>query len=376
MEHVKTELQVYLDYEGKKLKEYSDLLTKYNDLESKRNIHITNNAPKVMKKEKLLELKKNGITSKLDDIELQKIEEDENAEKVRETLLKQIEDKKRRSLDRIESEYRKALLTVENEYQNAKDYCDKQYDMMTNKASRIYKKKKSILEARGQLVSSELDIITEVKSAPEVTIDKQQETLLSQMQLILEGVKSSRRQLVPIKQQDKLTPLPLLPKEPLPTPSKEPLQIPSIPKTDNSISYMTPEELELQEMRNAIKKDIQNREAKEERDRLERKEKQQMEYEAGKQSYEEQLRKMQEEQQENNSSSSNTISSDPEKDQQSEEEKDDIWDTTGMSEHAKASYIKSLLKQGFIPPNNQEEDKPKIISNTKLKKSIKQPLKR
>ena len=268
--------------------EFKKLLTQYEDLESKRAVIIQAAAPKISKKERLLSLKNKTTHSKLDELEIENLTSLERADTVRDELLATSEKTYNASLKAAEKTYQESLKAAAEHQQKTIDFAHKQHTKMIDRSQRLFDSKKKILERREEYVKEELSIVSDHKTAPEHTIDRQQNQLLLEMQRIIQAVEYSRKGEDCQKYIDKLGPIPVLPK-PLPESSKPPtpLQTPPVKQPFVETDWLTAEEKELQKLREEEQFKFNTRQKMEEQARLRRREEQHNEYLASKQRQEE-----------------------------------------------------------------------------------------
>jgi hypothetical protein len=212
-----------------------------------------------MIKERKLEKSVGHVLSKIDALELEKINAEDNADSYTNTL-------------KFEAEQRKdkAIKEAEQKYEQYIAYLNKLKDEMKQKAQRMFDTKKRQLELRGENVKGELEIIAECKSAPEITIKNQEQKLLQEMDIIIKGMQMGRNG-EPDWYLAELSPIPTLPGEILKKSTPTLLHMPNIP-------YVSPEDLELQALRQAEGQRIARRERREQAERLRKKQEQEENY--------------------------------------------------------------------------------------------------
>lgn len=163
------------------LRNYSNLMTQYAEIQGKKKVTVEGNAPKKLQRELTLERSHSSVSSRLTKLDEEKKESEDNAKSVRDTLLAQLKMKRD-----------KAIQFAEASYQNSLSFANGQYDQMMAKSSRVYQNKKSLLQTRKDSVKGELDVLSVSKSSPEIFLDQQEEKLLQQMESILESIKIGR----------------------------------------------------------------------------------------------------------------------------------------------------------------------------------------
>jgi len=228
-------------------------MTQFNDLEVKRQITVRENAPKLGKKEQQLLSKSNNITSKMGEIDLEKINAEDRADTLRDEL----------------------LAHAEKAYQASIKFAQEQHKRMLEKAQRIFESKKRVLESRADYVKEEMGFVSEVKTAPEIALDKQQQKILREMEDIRKSMIISRKDVTAAGYIDKLQPIPELPAKLIEvekTPPSTPITVPALIE-----NFFTEEELELQQLRKEETFRINLRQQKEEEAKQYRKERQHME---------------------------------------------------------------------------------------------------
>jgi hypothetical protein len=261
--HQRSKLDNHKAFDTKKFSEIQELMTQYNQLQTKKQIIQEGNAPKKMMKERKLEKSVGNVLSKIDSLELEKINAEDNADSYTNTLMFEAEQRKD-----------KAIQEAENKYQQYVAYLNRLKDEMKQKAQRVFDTKKRQLELRGENVKGELEIIAECKSAPEITIQNQEQKLLQEMETIIKGMQMGRMG-EPDWYLAELTPIPTLPGKILEKSTTTLLQMPNVP-------YVSPEELETQALRQAEEHKIVMRERREEAEKEKKKEEQEEKYKASK----------------------------------------------------------------------------------------------
>lgn len=215
-----SQIAQYMEYENRKMAEYSKLESQYNELQSKKQVAFNAKAPKIQKKEKTLSIREANIQSKLDNIYLQFVSEQEHCEKVKNDGIRLCEEKRMKETQEAEDNYHKAILLAEqikqraldrvkNHFESSTQYYNSQYDSMFDKAKRNYEAKKQMLESREETIKSEKSLIQEEKTPNEVSYEAQEQGILNKMNELLTLLKLSRIQ-------DRITeveapPLPTLP---------------------------------------------------------------------------------------------------------------------------------------------------------------------
>jgi len=281
--HQRAKLDHHKEFDTKKISEIQELMTQYNQLQTKKQIIQEGNAPKKMMKERKLEKSVDNVLSKIDSLELEKMNEEDRADTLTNSLLfksegkkqntiRDAEDKFQQQLEYITKQRDEAIKKANNTYEQYEDYLNRQKEEMKDKAQRVFDTKKRQLELRGENVKGELEIIAECKSAPEITIRNQEEKLLQEMETIIKGMQMGRMG-EPDWYLAELTPIPSLPRNRIEKSTTTLLQMPNVP-------YVSPEELELQALRQAEEHKIVMRERREEADKQRRKEEQEEKYKA------------------------------------------------------------------------------------------------
>lgn len=260
----------HVSYDEQKMNEFSSLMTEYNDLQTKKTIIVGANAPKLGKKERLLEMKKKNIISKIGELELEKINACDKADTLRADLVGY----------------------AEKAYNSALEFANKQYQSMISKAERVYESKKHVLESRGEYVKEELGIISDVKTGPEQTIEIQEQKVLRKLEDIRKSMILSRADITTKNYHDKLIPIPQLPGKILETPVT--IQIHRKLPLPEEIPVSN-EELEVDELRKIEQQKIYSRQHREEMEKQARKERQEQAYLIEKQRYKELEEKVREE---------------------------------------------------------------------------------
>jgi hypothetical protein len=176
--HQRAKLDNHIKYDDKTFATLSELMTQYNQLQTKKQIIQEGNAPKKLKKEMLLEKSKDSVLSRLEGAELEQINAESHADVVFNNLVSQLEEKKSRAIELAKANYDKLVEAAERAYQHSYGFASNQHQQMVDKSKRTFEVKKRQLELRGESVKDELQFIAECKSAPEITIKNQEHTLL------------------------------------------------------------------------------------------------------------------------------------------------------------------------------------------------------
>jgi hypothetical protein len=301
--HQRAKLDNHKAFDSKKFSEIQELMTQYNQLQTKKQIIQEGNAPKKMMKERKLEKSVGHVLSKIDALELEKMNAEDNADSYTNTL-------------KFEAEQRKdkAIKEAEQKYDQYIAYLNKLKDEMKQKAQRMFDTKKRQLELRGENVKGELEIIAECKSAPEITIKNQEQKLLKEMETIIKAMQMGRNG-EPDWYLAELSPIPTLPGEILNKPTPTLLHMPKIP-------YVSPEDLELEALRQAEGQRIARRERQEQAEKQRKKEEQEERHKAS-------LEKSKAIDEENNRRLAIALEMASKK--QEEEEDDDDWSEESIS---------------------------------------------
>jgi hypothetical protein len=270
--HQRAKLENHKAFDTKKFSEIQELMTQYNQLQTKKQIIQEGNAPKKLKKEMLLEKSKDSVLSRLEGAELEQINAESHADTVFNNLVSQLEEKKSRAIELAKANYDKLVDAAERAYQHSYSFASNQHQQMVDKSKRTYEVKKRQLELRGESVKDELQYITECKSAPEITIKNQEQKLLQEMETIIKGMQMGRAG-EPDWYLAELSPIPTLPGEILKKPTSTLLHMPNIP-------YQSPEELELEALRKVELTKVAIRERNEEAEKQRKKQEQEEKYQA------------------------------------------------------------------------------------------------
>jgi hypothetical protein len=312
--HQRAKLDNHKAFDSQKYSEIQELMTQYNQLQTKKQIIQEGNAPKKLKKEMLLEKSKDSVLSRLEGAELEQINAESHADTVFNNLVSQLEEKKSRAIELAKANYDKLVDAAERAYQHSYSFASNQHQQMVDKSKRTYEVKKRQLELRGESVNDELQFIAECKSAPEITIKNQEQKLLKEMETIIKGMQMGRMG-EPDWYLAELSPIPTLPGEILKKPTPTLLHMPNIP-------YQSPEDLELEALRQAEKQRIARRERREQAEKQRRKEEQEEKYQAS-------LEKTKAMDEENNRRLALALELESKK--KEEEEDDDEWSEESIS---------------------------------------------
>jgi len=206
----------YNAWEAKQLVLYSQLLEKYTSLKQKEGMMLEAKEGKVSRKDILLKFKGDNTISKLGNAELEYIEKEDV-----------IQGNYDRNILIIQQRREKKLKEAEEEYERSFNYYNNERDKSLAKTKREYDSKKRTLESRGESIEQERNI--SIKSASEITLEKQKYDILKQMNDSIEHIKLSRDQLP----KDTLfnTTIPDLPEALSKTVVPQNRQVPQVPKT-------------------------------------------------------------------------------------------------------------------------------------------------
>lgn len=199
----KFSLLQYQAWESNALKEYSDLLEKYNSFKTKEENVLGQKDVKNSKRDMLLKFKADNTLSKIGNLELEHIDREEAIEANFRRNIKVIEDSKLSKITSAEKEYEKIIaIALEKRdkkieeavlaCENANNYYNSERDSSLSKCKRDYDSKKRILEARGEQVEQMRTI--DMKSTTEISMEKQKYDILSKMNDCILKMKISRSQ--------------------------------------------------------------------------------------------------------------------------------------------------------------------------------------
>jgi hypothetical protein len=209
------QLLQYNIWESKHLVDHSTLLEKYNSLKQKENMMLEAKEGKTSKKDILLKHKANNTLTKLGNLDLENIEKEDV-----------IQGNYNRNLMTITQRREKRIRDAEEEFEKAESYYNCEKDSSLAKVKREYESKKRTLESKGECIEQERNL--SVKSASEITLEKQKYDILKQLQNNITTIQISRDQLP--KDTSFNTSVPTLP-EPLQNSTGPP---PPSPPTKNS----------------------------------------------------------------------------------------------------------------------------------------------
>jgi len=278
----KEKLDFHKKCEEKNMLQFNELMTQYNNIQTNKQIIKESNTPKKMIKERKLEKSVDHVLSKIDALELEKMNEEDRAESLTSSLLfksegkkhnmiRDAEDKYQQQLEYITKQRDEAIKKANNVYEQYEEYLNRQKDEMKQKAQRVFDTKKRQLELRGENVKGELEIIAECKSAPEITIQKQEQKLLKEMNVIIQAMQMGRDG-EPDWFIAGLPAIPTLPDKILEKTKTPLLQLPKI--------NIETEESEFSALRQAEEQRIIMRERREQEEKQRRKEEQEEKYQA------------------------------------------------------------------------------------------------
>ena len=277
------QLDNHIAFDTTKFSEIQELMTQYNQLQTKKQLIQEGNTPKKLMKERKLEKSVGNVLSKIDSLELEKINEEDRADTLtnsllfksegrKQTTIRDAEDKFQQQLEYITKQRDEAIKKANITYEQYEDYLNRQKDEMKQKAQRVFDTKKRQLELRGENVKGELEIIGQCKSAPEITIQNQEEKLLQEIETIIKGMEMGRVG-VPDWYLAELSPIPSLPRKRIEKPAPTLLHMPNVP-------FVSPEELELESLRKVEQQKALMKARRQEAEKLRKKEVQEEKYKA------------------------------------------------------------------------------------------------
>jgi len=213
-----------------KMAGYTELLTKFNALKEKECAIMTQTGGKKEKKESLLRLKEKKTLTKTEQLELEHIntEEDIEARYVKNIVV--IQTRRDKEENEVEEEYKATVTRAKRKYEaileqaeedrkkgkkdaelhfeTTKQVYDNEKSASLNKENKTYSKKKVSLELQQEAIEDERNI--SIKTAIEITIEKDKRDLLTQMKSIIDILQLSRNQ-APLVDREKLPAIPVLP---------------------------------------------------------------------------------------------------------------------------------------------------------------------
>lgn len=198
---------------------YTELLTKFNALKEKECAIMTQTGSKKEKKESLLRLKEKKTLTKAEQLELEHINTEEDIETSYRKNIRTIQLKKQRAEDEAERVFLAAVANAEAirdknklaatiDYERVEEYYNGEKSASLNKENKTYSKKKASLELQQEAIEDERNI--SIKTATEISIEKDKRDLLTQMKAIIDILQISRNQ-APLIDQEKLPAVPVLP---------------------------------------------------------------------------------------------------------------------------------------------------------------------
>ena len=198
---------------------YTELLTKFNALKEKECAIMTQTGGKKEKKESLLRLKEKKTLTKTEQLELEHINTEEDIEANYRKNIRTIQLKKQRAEDEAERVFLTAVANAEAirnknklaatiDYERVEEYYNGEKSASLNKENKTYSKKKASLELQQEAIEDERNI--SIKTATEITIEKDKRDLLTQMKTIIDILQLSRNQ-APLVDREKLPAIPVLP---------------------------------------------------------------------------------------------------------------------------------------------------------------------
>ena len=200
------QLLQYNAWESKQLMTHSALLEKYKSLKQKESMLAEAKDGKTSRKDILLKHKADNTISKIGNAELELIEKEDTIDSnynrnintitsSRESSLKTIEDKYEADLLNLRTAYEAKKAMVEEKFSKAESYYNSEKESSKAKSKREFDSKKRTLEARGECIQQERAI--SVKSATEITLEKQKFDILKQLKNIISQIEMSRSSLPP-----------------------------------------------------------------------------------------------------------------------------------------------------------------------------------
>jgi hypothetical protein len=226
--------------------DHSALLEKYTSLKQKENMMLEAKEGKTSKKDILLKHKANNTITKLGNIELDLIEKEDVIESnynrnilcmttTKDSKLKALEDKYDADMLKLKNKYETERDAISEKYKSSTNYYETERDSSLRKTKNEFESKKRTLESRGECIEQERNL--SVKSASEITLEKQKYDILRQIQNNITTIQMSRDQLP--KDTPFNTCVPTLP-EPLANSTAPPPPTASTPPTQKSNSSEMP----------------------------------------------------------------------------------------------------------------------------------------
>ena len=330
-------LTCYINWEQQKILEYSELCDKYRDVNRKIADLKAAISPKLIKKEDELKDKADITLDKCGDLEETLLKAEMNAESVRDSLIAQAKKK----------------------YDDVVDFANTQYEKMISNSKRLYETKKKVLESKSRMLNKALESVASTKSTAQYTAEREAESLFTQAKDLLISMETARRStkhsLLKNEKElfENLDPLPNLPNgEKYESIFKDvvPLDRSHIDKQIEAETYAA-----LATVRDNYKELKRQEKEEEERKQI-----------AKEQFFRDQEAKIAAENRKQDEARAKELEERSETTEPKENDSDEEVYTPEELEEAKAR-----LRNIYKAPKPEPEDAPKIIMNTKLKKSVK-----
>jgi hypothetical protein len=182
----------YREFEGRIRLEFYDLMDKYHSLKKKEDMMIEAREGKESRKDILLQAKSNNTITKLGDIELTMIEVEDATNTNYERNIRTIEQKRDKKIKDAQAECERKIRDAENEYERVSGIYDDQKKQSVARTKREYEVKRRTLIAKGESIEAERTLV--VRTAGEITLEKQKYDLLKQLNSVISRISISRSQ--------------------------------------------------------------------------------------------------------------------------------------------------------------------------------------
>ena len=227
-------LSEYLAWLQPKMKEYSELMTKYKSVKERECAISSQNTSKKSKKETLLAMKQNKTISREGASELLYIQQDEDTKALHVTNLSGIDKRREREIKDAKDACDKAIAKAEERFENAKQAYDIQYQQSSARVNREWEAKKNMFQLQKQCIEDERQY--SLKTATEMTIEQDKVKVLREIEKLIGLIEYAKKSTLRESELEDAPTVPVLP-EPIVaqfTP-EPPATIPPVVKYDYSM---------------------------------------------------------------------------------------------------------------------------------------------
>jgi hypothetical protein len=202
-------LAEYLGWLQIPMREFNDLMTKYNAFKEKECAISDHVSVKKEKKDTLLRMKECKTITKEGATELEFINKEENIKELYQSNISTVQIRRERELRDAKLAYDAAVTSAEQKYENAMEAYEKQMSASLAKVNREHNAKKNMIDMQRQTIENER--ILSSKTAAEMTIEHQKRDILLQMERKIKLIEFSKKSTLKESEMDLAPPTPVLP---------------------------------------------------------------------------------------------------------------------------------------------------------------------